>query len=110
VDPRGTEHVKQFEAALQGWTDQRFVTQDQIKGLAMFSLYLVNLAEHGGWSYYGHSYKVGSPLGVLVIKATFDETPMVCFNSARTFCACVSIFLRKIDNDLVEWRVDQYRQ
>lgn len=109
MDPKETEYVKRFEESLEGWTDERFVSRDQIHGLAMFSLYLVNLAEHGGWSYYGHSYRVGQPLGVLVIKATIEETPMVCFTSARTFCGCVRIFLRKLETDLVEWQPDQYR-
>jgi hypothetical protein len=109
MDPRETEHVKEFETALAKWADQRFVTRDQVRALAMFSLYLVNLAEHGGWSYYGHSFKAGSPMSVLVIKATIQEEPVVCFNSGRTFCNCVRIFLRKLEADLVEWRPDQYR-
>lgn len=109
MDPRETEYVERFETSLAGWTDERFVSRDQIRALAMFSLYLVNLAEYGEWSYYGHSYKATQPLGVLVVKATMDEAPVVCFTSARTFCSCVRIFLRKLESDLVEWRPDQYR-
>lgn len=109
MDPRETEYVKRFETSLAKWTDERFVSRDQVRALSMFGLYLVNLAEHGKWSYYGHSYKAGQPLGVLVIKATIDEVPVVCFTSALSFCDCVCIFLRKLENELVEWRRDQYR-
>lgn len=109
MDPRETEYVERFEEALEEWTDERFVSRDDIRSLAMFSLYLVNLAEHEGWAYYGHSYKVGQPMGVLVVKATIDKTPVVCFNSGSTLCACVRIFLRKLEGGMVEWRHDQYR-
>lgn len=109
MDPRETKYVKEFEASLADWTDERFVTRDQVKALAMFGLYLVNLSEYGGWSYYGHSYKASNPMGVLVIKATIGEEPVVCFSSGKSFCNCVRIFLRKLEADLVEWRPDQYR-
>lgn len=110
MNPRDNGHVRDFKASLEAWTDHRFVSSDQVYALAMFSLYLVNIAEAGDWSYYGHSFKVGKPLSVLVIKATINERPVVCFTSARSFCSCVAIFLRKDEMGLVEWRDDQYRQ
>lgn len=101
--------LDEFEKALESWTDERFVSRDAIRALAKFSSHLVNISDHGGWSYYGHSYKAGTTLGCLVIKATIDDTPVVCFTSARSFCTCVKIFLRKCEEDLVEWQGDKYR-
>jgi hypothetical protein len=110
VDPRDSEHVKAFDEALKVWVDSRFVTAEQIRDLAMFSLYLVNLAEADGWEYSGHSYRTGSPMGTLVVKAYRDDIPLVVFTSGRTYISCVRMFLRKLDAGLLEWRDDQYRR
>ena len=103
------DYAKQFKQACAEWTDHRFVSSDQVYNLAMFSIYIVNLADHAGWLYCGHSYKAGVGMSVLVVKAMVDDMPMVCFTSGRTFCNCVGIFVRKMLNDMVEWRPDQYR-
>lgn len=107
--PSNAGYVEQFRTSLASWTDERFVSRDDLEALSMFSVYLVNLAEEDGWQYDGHSYAVRLPLSCLVIKATMDGSPVVCFNSGRTFGNCVRIFLRRIDSNLVEWRPDKYR-
>ena len=104
-----SEHVEQFHKALEQWSDERFVTREQIDDLSMFSLYLVNLSEDDGWSYYGHSYKRGSPMGCLVVKADIEGVPQVVFTSGRTYPACVRIFLRKLREGWLEWREDKFR-
>lgn len=103
-------HIGEFRKSLADWTDQRFITRDQIEALARFNMYLVNLAEDDGWLYHGHSLKMGAPMCCLVVKAWMDETPMVVFTSARTPTGCVVAFLRKLDNNLLEWVEDRYRQ
>lgn len=102
-------HLEQFELALGDWKDERFITREQLKDLAMFNLYLVNLAEDDGWSYAGHSLKMGTPMCLLVVKAWENETPLVVFTSGRTPTKCVRIFLRKLREDLLEWREDKFR-
>ena len=109
MDPRDSEHVAEFEKALAAWDDHRFLTADQLRDLAMFSLYLVNLAEADGWEYDGHSWKKALPLGCLTVRATVEGVPSVVFTSGRTYTGCVSIFLRKLAGDMLEWRPDKFR-
>lgn len=107
---RDNQHVEAFREALDGWTDQRFATREEIEALCMFNLYLVNLAEADGWVYDGHSLNVGSPMCRLVVRGTHDGIPHVVFTSGRTPTACVRIFLRKLDEGWLEWSVDRFRQ
>lgn len=107
---RDSEYVKQFRTAVEEWTDERFLSRRQLFAGAMFLLYLVNLADEDGWSYDGHSMKVGVPMCMLVVKATIEEVPYVVFTSARTTMGCVVTFLRKLEEGLLEWREDRYRQ
>lgn len=107
--PREHECVERFRESLQAWTDDRFVSRQQIDDMAMFSMYLVNLSEDDGWIYDGHSFKVGAPMSCLTVKATIDGLPVVVFTSGRTTMGCVSAFLRKMAAGLLEWRNDKYR-
>ena len=104
------QHLEGFQAAVRTWTDQRFLTQTDLYSLAMFFVYLVNLSESGGWVYDGHSLKVGVPMCTLTVKAHIEEVPQVVFTSGRDGVACVRMFIRKLDADLLEWRPDRYRQ
>lgn len=108
MDPRDSETIKGFEGALAAWTDQRFISTDDIRTLAMFTMYLVNLADHDGWTYRGHSWKEADHLGCLVVKAIIDGTPQVVFTSARTLTSGMRIFLRKMEGDFLEWVPDKY--
>lgn len=108
MDARDCQHVKAFDTALETWTDSRFVSRQQIRDLSMFAMYLVNLAETDGWEYVGHSYKVGTPMGCLVVKASLDGVRHVVFCSAQTYAGCIRIFLRKLEEGWLEWVVDRY--
>ncbi len=103
-------HVAEFKEALETWTDERFLSRDQLWGLAMFFLYIVNLSDADGWQYDGHSMKVGSPMCTLTVKAHIDGVPYVVFTSGNTTVSCVRVFIRKLEEGLLEWRPDQYRQ
>lgn len=103
-----TEYVKQFEESLEAWTDHRFVSADDVKTMTMFILYIVNLADHKGWVYLGHSWRESGSLGCLVVKALVDDIPSVVFTNARTPVAGMRIFLRKLDADFLEWIPDKY--
>ena len=102
------ETIERFDQSLEVWTDSRFASREQLRALAMFGLYLVNLSEHDGWVYVGHSYKRGVGLGSLVIKAMSNDTSVVTFISARTFMNCVAIFLKRLEDGVLEWRDDKY--
>lgn len=108
MDPRDTEHVKQFDLSLEGWTDSRFVTAEDLRTMTMFLLYLVNLADHDGWQYRGHSWKESEYLGCLVVKAVVDGVPSVVFTNAKTAVGSMRIFLRKLEGDFLEWVPDKY--
>lgn len=103
-------HVAQFRESLEGWTDERFMSKIQVWAAAMFLMYIVNLAEADDWQYDGHSLKVGTPMCTLTVKATIEGTPQVVFTSGRTTISCVRIFIRKLEEDLLEWQPDRYRQ
>ena len=102
------EYLEQFEQALAGWTDARFVSADEIRTMAMFHMYLVNLAEAGGWVYRGHSWRQSEYLGCLVVKASMDGAPFVVFTNAKTPVSSMRIFLRKLEEDFLEWMPDKY--
>lgn len=105
-----SEYLKQFDQAVEGWTDERFLSRKELDALGRFFQYIVDLAEDDGWRYDGHSMKVGSPMCVLVVKATMGDAPVVVFTSARSATGCVVTFMRKFDAELLEWRDDQFRQ
>lgn len=109
MDSKNSAHVQAFEHSLEAWTDSRFLTREQVRVLAMFTMYLVNLADDNGWQFDGYSWKESSYLGCLVVKATVDGVPSVVFTNAATAVAGMGIFLRKLDADLLEWVPDKYR-
>lgn len=107
-DPRDTMYLEQFDQALTTWTDHRMVSSEEIRTMTMFIMYLVNLADHDGWQYRGHSWKESEYLGCLVVKAVVDEVPSVVFTNAKTAVGGMRIFLRKLDGDFLEWVIDKY--
>lgn len=107
--PKANEYLEQFKKSLEGWTDERFVSRAELQNLAMFSMYIVNLAEEDGWGYAGHSWKESEHLGCLVVKADRDGIPQVVFTSARTYTEGIRVFLKKMDAGFLEWRDDKYR-
>lgn len=107
---RDNPHLEQFGQALEGWTDERFISRTQLWALAMFYMYLVNLSEEDGWTYDGHSMKIGTPMCTLTVKASIEGVPYVVFTSGRSTMACVRVFVRKMEEGLLEWRPDRYRQ
>lgn len=108
MEPRDTECWQRFDEALEGWTDTRMVSAENIRTMTMFLLYLVNLADHQGWVYRGHSWKESDYLGCLVVKAVVDGVPSVVFTSAKTVISSMRIFLRKLEGDFLEWIPDKY--
>lgn len=108
MDPMSNETIERFDEALATWTDNRFVSAADIRVMAMFIMYIVNLAEHAGWQYRGHSWRESKYLGCLVVKATVDGVPSIVFTNAKTPIAGMRIFLRKMEGDFLEWVPDKY--
>lgn len=104
-----SKYLEQFLESLQAWTDERFASRRNLQDLAMFHLYLVNLAEASGWAYDGHSWNNRTPMGCLTVRATIDGVPLVVFTSARSSMEGIGVFMRKLDADLLEWRPDRFR-
>lgn len=98
-----------FQESLEGWVDERHLSRSQVWSLWVFTAYMENCAEADGWRYDGHSWKNSPGMGVLVVKATVDDRPVVCFTSARTSLNAISIFVRKLSEDGVVWVKDKYR-
>ncbi len=109
MDPMDSQHVAGFQDALQGWVDQRFVSREDLEAISMFSLYLVNLLDARGRVLYGHTHAQKGKMGCLVVKADYEGTPQVVFTNARTYPACIRIFLRRLQEDALDWRADKYR-
>lgn len=105
---KDNSYVEQFDKALEAWKDERFVTQAQVRDLAMFSLYLVNLLDDQGIEYVGHSFRLKGTLDMLVVKGVVDGIPHVVFTSGKGLTGCVHIFLRKLDEGWLEWAVDRF--
>lgn len=106
---KDSEHVVGFEKSLESWTDHRFISADELRDLAMFFLYVVNLAQEDGWVYDGHSLKYGQQSSMLTVRGTIDGVPHVVFSSGRTPMGCVRAFLRKMDEGWLEWAKDRFR-
>ncbi len=109
MKPRENQYLKQFLDGLGVWTDERFISRKQLRALAMFSMYLVNLAESDGWELYGHSYTQKGRMGCLVVKADKGGIPQVVFTNDTTFPGCVVTFIRRLEAGELEWRNDRYR-
>lgn len=101
--------LEQFTEALEVWTDERFMRKEDLQTVSIFAVYLVNLLEAAGATYDGHSLTVKSPMCLLVVRGKLDEIPHVVFTSGRTPIACMRIFLRKLEEDLLEWQPDRFR-
>lgn len=103
------EYVAEFRKSLEGWTDERMITRQELEDVTMLFGYLVNLAESDGWVYTGHSLSMGSPMSRLVVRGEIDGIPHVVFSSGRTPTGCVRAFFRKMDEGWLEWQKDRFR-
>ena len=102
-------YAEGFRVVLEGWKDERHLSRSHLWALWVFTAYLDNVSESQGWRYDGHSWKNSSPMGTLVVKATVEGDPVVCFTSARSNLSAINIFVRKLDEDSVMWVKDKYR-
>lgn len=101
--------LEHFEQALEQWQDERVLSREDIRVWFRFHMYLVNLSEADGWTYDGHSLRMGEPMCLLVVRATFDGVAHVAFSSGRTPTGSMRAFLRKMEEGWLEWQVDRFR-
>lgn len=105
---KGNQHLEGLEQTLQQWTDERYFTRDSLRDVYLYERYLVNLLDDRDIIYRGDSFRYSLPLSLLVVKVTIGDEPYVCFINGRLRETCYRIFLRRLQEDTVEWRVDQY--
>lgn len=106
---KDSKYLLEFDKALKGWTDERFVSRQALRDLALLYEYIVNLADEDGWEYCGHSLQVKGPTATLVVRAKLEGIPHIVFSSGRTATGCVRAFMRKMEEGWLEWQVDRYR-
>lgn len=106
---KNTPHLTELATQLQGWVDNRIVSQEDISVWYRFLVYLVNLAEADGWEYTGHSLSLGVPTCRLVVRSELAGVPHVAFSSGRTPTGCMKSFLRKMEGGFLDWSKDKYR-
>jgi len=109
MDAMDNVHVAGFHEALEGWTDHRFISRDELEAVSVFCMYLVNIVEARGFTLYGHTWKKTGRLGCLVVKVDREGTPYVGFTNASTLIGSMRIFLRRMQEDSVDWRPDRFR-
>lgn len=102
------KHLEGAAKAFDAVTDLRYFDRGEILTAYMYTKYLVNLADDEGVEIRGESFKLGEPMSLLVVKATVQGAPYVCFVSGLSRLACYKIFLRRLQEGTVEWRPDQY--
>lgn len=84
------------------------VNSEELVAMYCGCQYVVNLLEDQGLDWRGYSYRNRVPLGLLVVKATVDSTPVVAFISARSLTDAFRIFFRQLADRLVQWIPDKY--
>ena len=104
-----SKRLGDFGKVADEWTDERFLSRQDLKDLYAFVVLMVNLAESDDWQYDGHSLKIGTPMSMLTVRGTVDGIPHVVFTSGRTTMECIRTFVRKLGEGWLEWRVDRYR-
>lgn len=108
MDHSNGEYLEAFVEQMEGWQDSRFVSSEEMLALATFSVYLVNLADSDGWEYVGHTFRVSSPMSLLVVKSSIAGVRHIVFTSGRTHTACVKAFLRKMEGGFLDWVPDRF--
>lgn len=106
---KDSPYIAEFRKAVETWSDERFVSREDLYACSMFIQHLVNLAESDGWEYTGHSFSVKLPMSLLVVRGNIDGVAHVVFSSGRTTAGCIRAFLRKMEEGWLEWSVDRFR-
>ena len=83
--------------------------RDDVRVWHQYHTYLVNLLEQRGYAWRGESFKNQGWAVLLVVKAAREHVPVVAFITGADTTGCMRIFLRQLEEGLVEWRQDQYK-
>ena len=98
----------QLEDALEELGLPSNLNSRDVTAMYMGCQYVTNLLEEHGLQFRGYSFKPRVPLALLVVKATKEDVPVVCFVSERTLCSCFYVFFRLLDVDAVQWVPDRF--
>jgi len=76
--------------------------------LIRFTDYKVNFLEDVGLSWRGESFKNSGRTVLLVVRVLRGKTPLVAFVTERDTIGCMTVFLRKLEEDTLNWVPDKY--
>jgi hypothetical protein len=101
-------HIRDLDATLESFTDQRIFSRADVRTCYLFNCYLVDVLATLGVEYRGHTFRYNVPMCLLVVRGTIKDRPYVSFVSGMSALSCQRIFLRRCEDDEVEWREDQF--
>lgn len=90
------------------YTDQRILTETELRSLVWFFLYGQNVLSEAGDTWRGCSFRQRKTTCLLVVKGGTIDAPQVAFITDRTPTGCVLAFCKAWHNDRVKWQDDQY--
>lgn len=85
------------------------LSADQFVGASILYERMSTLLELGKATFDGLSWRPGVPYGLLVVKATVEDKPSVCFVRERDILTCVRILTRMVLENRVPWKPDKFR-
>lgn len=103
--PKIVEYLRTIETS---YTDQRVLSEQELRALAWFFLYGTNVFSEVGLTWKGCTFRQRETTCLLVVKADADGIPLVAYCTARTPTDCVLSFCKTWHADLVKWNDDKY--
>lgn len=97
-----------FEEWLETGRWEPWFEESQIRALVLFNERMLNVADDQGFTYRGFSWRPGVPYGLLVVRITKDDKPLVCFLNARTLLDTFVLFARKLSGKTIVWKADRF--
>ena len=98
-----------IEGTLEGWSDHRLVSHDEMVAMLWFLVYGQNAYSQFGADWTGCSFSQRAEQCLLVARRVEGGVPQVAFVTGRTPTDCMRIFHKLWSVDLVEWTRDKYR-
>lgn len=99
------EYLRTIETT---YTDQRVVSEIELRALVWFLLYGENVFSQVGRSWRGCSFRQSGETCSLVVKSGQGDALDIAYVTGRTPTDCVRIFCRKWHADTVQWYPDRY--
>jgi hypothetical protein len=95
-------------AALEQWTDQRVITQDDLFDLLLFMVHHTAVFVNSGYHPTGFSFRQRNGQTLMCVKCTQNELPLVVFVTAENPTGCIRRLWDLWVNDRLVWVKDKY--